>query len=349
MPATIRINREQRDGLYEVTCNHLGSAGDLVIHLDQMDYAKAERLGLELAEDIRLMQDLGWGGDEGRRGVELTMPRCDLMGVLERLQGEAGLVLGDTEESREDAETRQRFIQGRDACKRLRAELDPPDRAEAAPAEAGSYPAEDGEPRPCDLVDDGVILAAAERAECHEQAEAVWVDVLTEHLGLEPEPATDASLLPRLESLRRAGLLTSTERRGEPHWGLTDAGREKLADLREAGEVGDLPESPQHRAWRQARVKAALRIDGLREELDQAIEAADRIHAAASLKARDLFALSERLRWTSWRFASATYCLTEWAEPHDDYPDEDETPGPHPGRRTTSAWDRPIAELGGRP
>ena len=125
MPATTRINREQRDGLYEVTCNHLGSAGDLVHHLDQRDYAKAEQLGLELAEDIRLMQDLGWGEEEGREGVELTMPLHDLMEVLQRLQGEAGLVLGDTEESREDAETRQRFVQGRDACGRLLAELDP--------------------------------------------------------------------------------------------------------------------------------------------------------------------------------------------------------------------------------
>jgi hypothetical protein len=125
VPATIRINREQRDGLYEVTCNHLGSAGDLVHHLDQRDYAKAEQLGLELAEDLRLMQDLGWGEDEGREGVELTMPHHDLMEVLQRLQGEAGLVLGDTEESDEDAETKQRFKQGRAACKQLLAELDP--------------------------------------------------------------------------------------------------------------------------------------------------------------------------------------------------------------------------------
>jgi hypothetical protein len=71
------------------------------------------------------MQDLGWGEDEGCEGVELTMPLHDLMEVLERLHGEAGLVLGDTEESREDAETRQRFVQGRDACERLLAELDP--------------------------------------------------------------------------------------------------------------------------------------------------------------------------------------------------------------------------------
>jgi hypothetical protein len=123
---TIRINREQRDGLYEVTRNHLGSAGDLVDLLeDEKDFAKAEELGLELAEDIRLMQDLGWGEDEGREGVELTMPPHDLMEVLQRLQGEANLVLGDTEESREDAETRQRFKQGQDACEQLLASLDP--------------------------------------------------------------------------------------------------------------------------------------------------------------------------------------------------------------------------------
>jgi hypothetical protein len=47
------------------------------------------------------------------------------MEVLKRLHGEAGLVLGNTEESLEDAETRQRFVQGRDACERLLAELDP--------------------------------------------------------------------------------------------------------------------------------------------------------------------------------------------------------------------------------
>jgi hypothetical protein len=58
---TIKIDREQREGLYELVRNHLGSAGDLVDLLEQeKDWAKAEQLGLELAEDIRLMQDLGW-------------------------------------------------------------------------------------------------------------------------------------------------------------------------------------------------------------------------------------------------------------------------------------------------
>jgi hypothetical protein len=87
VPATtITISSEQRDGLYELVRNHLGSAGDLVDLLEQeKDWGKAEQLGVELAEDIRLMQDLGWGEDEGREGVELTMAPLDLTEVLNRL------------------------------------------------------------------------------------------------------------------------------------------------------------------------------------------------------------------------------------------------------------------------
>ncbi|HXS34252.1 MAG TPA: hypothetical protein VN758_10830 [Solirubrobacterales bacterium] len=127
MPATtITINREQRDGLYELVRNHLGSVSDLFDALEhEKDFGKAERLGLELIEDLRLMQDLGWGEDEGREGVELTMQPHDLMELLERLRGEAGLVLGDTQESREDAETMQRFKQGYEACGQLLATIDP--------------------------------------------------------------------------------------------------------------------------------------------------------------------------------------------------------------------------------
>jgi hypothetical protein len=123
---TITINREQRDGLYEVVRNHLGSAGDLVDLLEhEKDYAKAEQLGLELAEDIRLMGDLGWDEDEGRGGVELTIEPHDLIEVLKRLQREADLVLAASEESPEDAKMRQRFKQGYDACGELLAQTVP--------------------------------------------------------------------------------------------------------------------------------------------------------------------------------------------------------------------------------
>jgi hypothetical protein len=45
-------------GLYELIRNDLGSAGDLVEALErEKDFGKAERLGLELMEDVRLMMD----------------------------------------------------------------------------------------------------------------------------------------------------------------------------------------------------------------------------------------------------------------------------------------------------
>lgn len=126
MPATtITISSGQRDGLYELVRNHLGSAGDLVDLLEQQkDWAKAEELGLELAEDIRLMQDLGWNEDEGSEGVELTMPAHDLMEVLNRLHGEAEVVLAGANPSPEDAETNQRFLRGMDACETVLINLD---------------------------------------------------------------------------------------------------------------------------------------------------------------------------------------------------------------------------------
>lgn len=126
MPTTtIKIDREQRDGLYELVRNHLGSAGDLVDLLEQQkDWAKAEQLGLELAEDIRLMQDLGWGEDEGREGVELTMPPHDLMEVLNRLHGEAEVVLTGANPSPEDVATNERFLRGLDACETVLVNLD---------------------------------------------------------------------------------------------------------------------------------------------------------------------------------------------------------------------------------
>jgi hypothetical protein len=126
VPATITITRQQREGLYELVRNDLGSTGDLVEALErEKDFGKAERLGLELMEDVRLMMDLGWNEAEGREGVALTIPPHDLMELLERLRVGAGIVLLDREESAKDAETKRRFQDGYDACGQLLASLDP--------------------------------------------------------------------------------------------------------------------------------------------------------------------------------------------------------------------------------
>jgi hypothetical protein len=121
---TATIDRHQRDGLYELVRNHLGSVSDLWNALEQEeDFARAERLGIEFGEDFRLLADIGWQPRDDREAFELTMPAHDLMEVLKRLHGEAATILsgsGTERESQEaDAETDARFQLGLDACEEV--------------------------------------------------------------------------------------------------------------------------------------------------------------------------------------------------------------------------------------
>ncbi len=130
MPAiTTTIDRGQREGLYELVRNHLGSIEDFWIALERTrDFAKAEQLGLEFAEDFRLLKDIGWDERDARETLDLTMPAHDLMELLRRLQGEAANVLVESgaegRSNREDAAADGRFQLGYDACQEALAELD---------------------------------------------------------------------------------------------------------------------------------------------------------------------------------------------------------------------------------
>lgn len=125
MPSvTATIDREQRDGIYELVRNHLGAIGDVWIALEENgDYVTAARLGLEFAEDFRLLDDLGWRPSEEREAFELTMPPHDLTELLKRLHGEAERVLSESGAERtsrqEDEATNQRFQLGMGACEEL--------------------------------------------------------------------------------------------------------------------------------------------------------------------------------------------------------------------------------------
>jgi hypothetical protein len=126
---TATIDRDQRDGLYELVRNHLGAIGDIAIALEENeDFATAERLGIEFSEDFRLLADIGWQPRDGRGSFELTMAPHDLMEALKRLHGEAEKVLlesGSERESREaDAETNARFQLGLDTCEEMLVDLD---------------------------------------------------------------------------------------------------------------------------------------------------------------------------------------------------------------------------------
>jgi DNA-binding PadR family transcriptional regulator len=311
-----------------------------------------ERLG----DDLRLMEDIGWPPDADREAVELTMPPGKLGETLKRLRRDACCAPFSMRHEREPEESVdercRRFRRAVEVCEELLYRLDSSAQDEENPEPISGVSPEDAARHELGAyipVTDGLVLAAVERAELHEQEEAVLTSVLMAHLGFEWAPPTNRLFFPRLDELRQAGLLTSTEKRGEPFWSLTSVGREQLAKEREAGEVGDLPESPQHRAWRHARVEAALRIEEFKDRVNQLWEETDdllnRYHPANSA---EWFELSARLHHATWRLGSATYCLNEWIEPADERPSVDEAPGPSPGRRAVFAWDQePKQESGG--
>jgi hypothetical protein len=126
---TATIDRDQRDGLYELVRNHLGAIGDVWMALEENeDFATAERLGIEFGEDFRLLHDIGWQPREDREAFELTMPAHDLMEMLERLHDEAERVLLESgtelESQQADAKTNARFQLGLDTCEEVLVGLD---------------------------------------------------------------------------------------------------------------------------------------------------------------------------------------------------------------------------------
>lgn len=186
---------------------------------------------------------------------------------------------------------------------------------------------------------DTLILAAIERAACHGTDE-VWVASVGKHLGFQHAAQNTRRLRRQLEELRiRSGWIASRERHGREYWRLTPAGRRELASARAAAEVGELPESPQHRNWRLARAAAAERIVHFRTLLSDALEdAGDAETSFIAPPSTTFLALAERVAAALWLVGSAIYCLDEWPEPDDARLDTDPDPGPLPGRRALTAW-----------
>ncbi len=195
-------------------------------------------------------------------------------------------------------------------------------------------------PTPVELPSNDLILAAIERAVCHRGRDEsnVALSAIKEHLGLPHNGWTTLQIRPKIEALEATGLIKQSRRSSSDVWGLTAKGRRRLNAVR--SELA-LPESKQHRRWRDARVVAGERIDGFRVDLRGVLdEAIDLLEADPDANSATWFGFSERLRRASWLVASATYCLHEWAEPDDSAPDTDDAPSKQQGRRSTLDWDR---------
>jgi hypothetical protein len=185
-------------------------------------------------------------------------------------------------------------------------------------------------------VSDAQILAAIDRAEAHDRNQipdaARW-DVAA-HLGFVHNSWTTKQLRPQLDALRATGRIRDVRRLGLDLIALTSTGRRALGRARSAGEIS-LPESPQHRVWRHSRTVAGDRIDGFRAALRTSVVELGGLLDAGQAPSDVWFEFGRRLSAECKRLGSATYCLSEWAEPDDTSPDVDTVLG----RRNVWGWD----------
>jgi hypothetical protein len=90
----LTVTRAQRDAIYEMVINHLTGIGDVGISVGRREFATAKRLGRAFAEDLRLLEDLGWAETIDRETVALTVPPHELTRTLARLHKDAAGSLG---------------------------------------------------------------------------------------------------------------------------------------------------------------------------------------------------------------------------------------------------------------
>ena len=128
MPVT--ISRAQRDAIYELVVTRLTGIGDVWLCVERRDFSEARAMGREFAEDLRLLEDLGWGETIDRDTVELTVPAWELTGTLARLHRTASGSLGSyVSRPKDEEELAQRDLAASEALGEILSRLAQPDDA----------------------------------------------------------------------------------------------------------------------------------------------------------------------------------------------------------------------------
>lgn len=193
-------------------------------------------------------------------------------------------------------------------------------------------------PTPDELPSTELVLTAIGRAERHRRSDGpgVLLADVKEHLALRHTGWTTRQMRPQLTELESHGLVKQIRRHGLNLWGLTPDGRQWIEAI--GGDIGPLPESPQHKKWREARAAARERIPEFRAGLHHALtEANALLETTPEADSDTWFERGASLNRACRTLASATHCLYEWPEPSDARADIDDSK--HRGRREIGRWD----------
>jgi hypothetical protein len=120
----MEITDEERDALREQVLTHLDSIDDLRMAYEAEDFSKTERLGIEFGDELRLMEDLGWGHAPTGQRIKLTMPLEQLHRVFTRLRSDVEEIQAYEEQEEAEAQSENRLFRERarrveEVCERL--------------------------------------------------------------------------------------------------------------------------------------------------------------------------------------------------------------------------------------
>jgi len=207
-------------------------------------------------------------------------------------------------------------------------------------------------PKP-DAIPDDLLLAALERAERHDQRTGRPDWAILEQLDIPRRSGKAREVKRQLLALLVGGFLEQGRSRGVVLFLLTPKAKRRLRRL--GVEVTDLlPESPQHKTWRNARNFAELEEErlhlSLRKTLEEAMGMLDEMTMpiAPGPSSDSWFEIAERLHHALRRHGSMRYCLYEWEEPDDARADVDERSDPSDAEFSEEERKRRRARRSGR-
>lgn len=124
MTEEVMITVAERDALYEYLLSHLSGLDDLRIAFEREDFVVAARLSVEFGDELRLMEDIGWGRLEVASPIAVTMSAPQRRRLFTNLR--AGVELLRRDEEREETEIdddhrekRERATRITEACDRI--------------------------------------------------------------------------------------------------------------------------------------------------------------------------------------------------------------------------------------
>jgi DNA-binding PadR family transcriptional regulator len=173
-------------------------------------------------------------------------------------------------------------------------------------------------------IPDLLVVAAIDRAVRHgrDDAHGTLKGMILEHLHIRPRSGRSRQVGALLKALTASGFVEPRRRLGRDVWALTSKGEQWVSRARATGEVPELPEAPQHRAWRESRALAEQKMERFRAELGEALRDGLALLETNAPAHSDVWgALGKRLERSCANVASAVYCSREWVEPSDNQAD----------------------------